>query len=303
MPFRRPSRSSYEDLFVTPGAADSSLSVTFLGVASLLFDDGDSSFMTDGFFSRPGVLRVASGRLTPDVRRIDAALARAAPSSVAGIIPVHTHYDHVLDTPTVAARTGAVLIGGTSAVNVARGHGLPDDQVRSVESGASLSVGAYDLSLRSTGHCPPDRYPGQIRSPIPRTAPTKAYRCGEAWSIHVTHRPTARTALVQGSAGYTAGSLVDWTADVVYLGVGQLGRRDPAYVEQYWTETVVAVGARRAVLIHWDNFFRPLDRPLRPFPHPADDFDVTLTSLRRLAVRDGVELCLPTLWSREDPWA
>ena len=35
----------------------------------------------------------------------------------------------------------------------------------------------------------------------------------------------------------------------------------------YWTETVRAVGARRVVLIHWDDFFRPLSKPLRALPY------------------------------------
>ena len=48
-------------------------------------------------------------------------------------------------------------------------------------------------------------------------------------------------------------------ADVAYLGVGQLGIQSDDYIETYWRETVRATGARRVVLIHWDDFFRPLD--------------------------------------------
>ena len=63
-----------------------------------------------------------------------------------------------------------------------------------------------------------------------------------------------------------------------------------------------ASGARRVVLTHWDDFFRPLDQPLRALPYAGDDLDETLRVLGRLADEQGVALHLPTLWRREDPW-
>ena len=57
------------------------------------------------------------------------------------------------------------------------------------------------------------------------------------------------------------------------------------------------------VLTHWDDFFRPLDRPLRALPYAGDDLHVTMSVLGRLADEDGVALHLPRLWEREDPWA
>jgi L-ascorbate metabolism protein UlaG (beta-lactamase superfamily) len=99
------------------------------------------------------------------------------------------------------------------------------------------------------------------------------------------------------------GALAGERADVVYLGVGQLGLRPHAEIEQYWSETVRAGGARRAVLIHWDDFFRPLDRPLRALPYAGDDLDETMRVLAPLASADGVDLAFPTVFSREDPWA
>jgi L-ascorbate metabolism protein UlaG (beta-lactamase superfamily) len=108
---------------------------------------------------------------------------------------------------------------------------------------------------------------------------------------------------VQGSAGFVPGALDGWTVDVAYLGVGQLGVRPTAYLRDYWQHTVRTVGARRVVLTHWDDFFRRLDQPLRALPYAGDDLDVTLRVLRDEADRDGVEVCLPTVWQPEDPWA
>ena len=129
-----------------------------------------------------------------------------------------------------------------------------------------------------------------------------AYKCGEAWSILVEHASGA-TALLQGSAGYVAGSLAGRRADVAYLGVGQLGVQSEDYIRTYWAETVAAVGAKRVVLTHWDDFFRPLDQELRALPYAGDDLDVTMRVLDELAAASGVSIHFPTVWRREDPWA
>jgi L-ascorbate metabolism protein UlaG (beta-lactamase superfamily) len=218
------------------------------------------------------------------------------------VLPVHSHYDHALDSAVVAERTGAVLVGGRSTANIGRGHGLPDDRIVVATPGEPITLGAFDVTLVESHHCPPDRYPGTITEPLRPPAKVGAYRCGEAWSILVAHR-SGSSALVQGSAGFVEGALAGRTADVAYLGVGQLGLQDEDYLTTYWRETVRTVGARRAVLTHWDDFFRPLDQPLRALPYAADDLDATMRVLTRLADEDGVTLSFPTVWRREDPWA
>lgn len=296
----RPDIGQYAGRFDVP-AAVGGLGVTFLGVSSLLFDDGQSAVLTDGFFSRPPLRRVALSKIAPDGKRIDAGLTRGGVDRLDAIVPVHTHFDHALDSAAIAARTGAVLVGGTSAAQLGRGGGLPEGQIAVARSPHSQTFGSFALTLIASAHCPPDRYPGTITAPITPPARAAAYRCGDVWSVLVEHS-SGRTALVQGSAGYVPGALDGRRADVSYLGVGQLGLLEDHYVSAYWQHTVRAVGARRAVLIHWDDFFRSLDEPLRALPFAADDLDATMRRLDRLAAADGVTLHFPTVWQREDPW-
>lgn len=297
----RPDLARYAGRFDLPEATGA-WGVTFLGVASLLIDDGETALMTDGFFSRPSLAKVALGRIAPDQARIDAALARAGVDRLAAVLPVHTHYDHAMDSAVVADRTGAVLVGGESTAYVGRGHGLPGDRIRVATPGEPMTFGAFTVTLVESHHCPPDRYPGEITAPVVPPVRTAAYRCGEAWSILLEHR-SGRSALLQGSAGYVEGSLAGRSADVAYLGVGQLGLQSEEYLRTYWAETVGTVGARTVVLTHWDDFFRPLDEPLRALPYLGDDLDVTMRVLDGLATASGVSVHLPTVWRREDPWA
>jgi L-ascorbate metabolism protein UlaG (beta-lactamase superfamily) len=299
----RPDIARHSERFDVPAAEpDSPLSVAWMGVATLLLDDGSSALMTDGFFSRPSLARVAAGSLAPSAARVDGCLAQAKVSRLEAVLPVHTHFDHVMDSALVADRTGARLVGGESAANVGRGHGLPEDRVVVAVSGEPIRLGAFDVILIESHHSPPDRFPGVIDAPLTPPVKVSAYRCGEAWSTLVHHRPSGRRLLIQGSAGFVKGTLDGQRAEVVYLGVGQLGVLPPSYLEEYWSETVRAVGARRVILIHWDDFFRPLSKPLRALPYAGDDLDVSIRILDELAARDGVALHMPTVWRREDPW-
>ena len=102
----RPSLTPYAGRFDVPAAVPGGLSVTFLGVSTLLLDDGASALMTDGFFSRPGLGRVALGTIAPDIDRIDACLHRAGVDRLEAVLPVHSHFDHVMDSAVVEQEGG-----------------------------------------------------------------------------------------------------------------------------------------------------------------------------------------------------
>ncbi len=300
----RPDIERYAHRFSVPAAESGTpLTVTWLGVSTLLLDDGVSTLMTDGYFSRPSLAQVALGKVAPSPARVDGCLARLKVTRLEAVVPVHTHIDHALDSALVADRTGARLVGGESSANVGRGYGLAADRFVVAVSGEPIRLGAFDVTLIKSRHSDPDRFPGEITAPVIPPVRASAYRCGESWSTLVHHRPSDRRLLIQGSAGFVKGALAGQRADVVYLGVGQLGLQSEPYFIDYWTETVRTVGARRVVLIHWDDFFRPLSKPLRALPYAGDDLDVSLRVLSKLASQDGIALDMPTVWRREDPWA
>lgn len=299
----RPDLAPYARFFDGPSATPQSpVTVTWAGVSTLLVDDGTSAVLTDGFFSRPTLPRVVLRKLAPSLPRIDGSLARLGVDRLEAVLPVHSHFDHAMDSAVVAERTGARLVGGSSTAQVGVGGGLSSDRIVTVTPGEAVTLGAYDVTLFESEHCPPDRFPGIITEPVVPPVKVAAYKCGEAWSTLVHHRPSDRRLLIVGSAGAVPGALTGQRAEVVYLGIGQLGLQSEQYFETYWAETVRAVGARRVVLIHWDDFFRPLHEPLRALPYVGDDLDVSMRILARLAEQDGVRLHLPTVWERADPW-
>lgn len=273
---------------------------TFMGVSTLLFTDGRSRVLTDGFFTRPGLLRLRSGRLAPDRRRISAALYRLAVTELDAVVVLHSHVDHALDSATVARTTGAWLVGSASTRQIARGEGFPAELFLPLRDGESLRFGDFTLEALPSVHSPGDRLPGVIDTPLRTPARLDDYKAGDCYSLFVEHQ--GRRLLVHASAGFIPGALDGQHAETVYLGIGTLGTLDQDYRDEYWRQVVETVGARRVVPIHWDNFARSLRRPLRPLPPPIDDVPTSLRWLRQRADATGVRVELPRLAVPASPW-
>ncbi|HWP66881.1 MAG TPA: MBL fold metallo-hydrolase [Candidatus Limnocylindria bacterium] len=267
------------------------VTVRFLGVSSLAISDGTTTLVTDGFVSRPGLLRTIAGRIAPDPATIDWALERAGLRRAAAVLTVHSHYDHAMDAPLVAERLGALLVGSESTANVARGVRFPEERIRIVTPGAPMPFGVFEVTLLESRHFPHGMAMGAITEPLVPPARATAYREGGSYSILVAH--PLGTLLVQGSAGWKEGALAGRRAEVVFLGVGALGTKDDAYTERYLREVVDAVGARLVVPIHWDDFTRPLGEPLVPMPRLLDDAGLTMERLARHLTPRGVRIALP----------
>ena len=261
----------YADRWMRPAASTPGvLRVTFLGVSTLLIDDGETAILTDGFFSRPDKKSALLGTVAPNVAVIAKSLQRAGITRLDGVFVGHSHYDHSMDAPEVAKRTGALVIGSQSTANVARGWGLPADRIRVVADGESLNLGRFRVTMIRSRHVPTLMTGGTIDEPLVPPVRLHKYAEGGSYSMLIEHG--AKSLLVHGSAGFVDGALRGRRADVVFLGIGLLGKKDAGYQQAYWNEVVRSVGAKRVVPIHWDDFFLPLDQPLVPLPAPFDGF-------------------------------
>jgi L-ascorbate metabolism protein UlaG (beta-lactamase superfamily) len=244
------------------------VTVRFSGTATLLFSDGETAWMTDGWFTRPGPLETVLGKIEPDLDAISFGLEKMAVDSLAAVIPLHSHYDHAMDTPEVALRTGAMVIGSEATANIARGWGFPEDRIRVVRDGEMARIGAFQVTFLESRHFQfPD--PAMVETlltdnqiPAPLVPPVSAfdYKLGKAYVLYVTH--PKGSFLVVGSAGFVPGQLAGLDVDAIFLGTGGIGSQTAGYREQYWTETVGRVSPERIIPIHWDSLTGPLDGPM-----------------------------------------
>nr|EMP10239.2 metallo-beta-lactamase [Gordonia sp. NB41Y] len=299
---RAPSLAPWRHLESPPAAAGSAggVQVRFLGVSTLLLTDGTSTILTDGFFTRPGLVRVRAGRVRPDRTVIRAALDRFGIGTVDAVFVVHSHYDHALDSADVAEMTGARLLGSASMRNIARGHGFPDDRFDLVALGEPRRIGAFTLTALPAEHSPGDLAPGSIDAPMSPGAKATDYRTGDCYTLHIEHH--GRELMIHASANMRAGAITGRHAETVYLGIGVLGKQTLGLRDAYWQTFVTDTGARTVIPIHWDNFTRGLDRPLTPLPEFFDDFTTSMEFLTSRADGEGVRLELPVLGRVTDPF-
>ena len=117
------------ELEPTTEIPEGAVTVRYAGTATLLFSDGVTHWMTDGWFSRPGPLTTLFGRIEPDLANIHWGLEAMAVDRLAAVIPLHSHYDHAMDSPEVARRTGATVYGSEATANICRGWELPEAQI------------------------------------------------------------------------------------------------------------------------------------------------------------------------------
>jgi L-ascorbate metabolism protein UlaG (beta-lactamase superfamily) len=268
--------------------------VTFLGVATLLIDDGETKLMTDGFFTRPAKAATFLGKIAPNRELIAATLRRAGVDKLAAVITVHSHYDHAMDTPEVARLTGAVVIGSPSTANIARGWQLPEAQIRVVEPNLPMHFGAFTVTLVPSRHFPHGMAMGEIEGPLVPPVRATDYREGGSYSVFIEH--PLGSLLIQGSAGWVDGALTGRHADVVLLGIGALGSKDASYRETYYREVVDAVGPQCVIPIHWDDFTLPLDQPLQAMPNLLDDVEASMRFLIDQTTRRHVGFGLLPVW-------
>ena len=274
------------------------VTVTWLGITTLLFDDGETQILVDGTFSRPGLLDfVSQRRIYSDAASINAALAEFRINRLAAIIPVHSHFDHAMDLGFVANRTRAVVLGSESTANIARGADVPVSQYQILADGETRQFGQFQVKLIESRHAPIGAddgppFPGTIDEPLVQPARIRHWREGGAWSVLIDH--PKGTALVQGSGGFLKGALADEAADVVMLGVAGLASLGPRYVGEYWRETVVATGATRVFPVHYEDFTQPFGEVLL-FPDIVDDVPKTAKWLDELAADRRHPVSLSTL--------
>ncbi|HEX5786766.1 MAG TPA: MBL fold metallo-hydrolase [Woeseiaceae bacterium] len=274
------------------------VTVTWFGVTTLLFDDGETQILIDGFISRPSLARIVTRRpVTSDIARINWFLNEYDVRRVAAIVSTHSHFDHAMDVGALARRTSAAVLGSASTAAIALGAGVPDDQVVVAEAGREYQFGRFTVRLVPGVHAPIGwrgsvPLAGTVDEPLAPPAPVTAFREGGSYSVYVSH--PAGSALVQASAGIVAGALDEFAVDTVFLGVGMLESLGRDYMERYWQATVTATGADTVIPVHFDDYTQPFGTT-RLAPKVLDDFAVTTRLLKQIRQRwDGdTRICLP----------
>jgi L-ascorbate metabolism protein UlaG (beta-lactamase superfamily) len=274
---------------------DGAVTVTFLGTTTLLFDDGETQVLIDGFFSRPSLLTVARGKIETDTKVADAAMKRAGIDRLKAVFVAHSHYDHALDVAYVARKTKAKLYGSASTLNVGRGGEVGEEQLALFEPKKEVTVGRFTVVVLESKHTPAlkgvnDDLGEVIDKPLKQPAAARDYKEGGSFDFLVKHGKLV--ALVKPSTNHVVGALDEVRADVLFLGTATLGVQSDEFRKTYYEQTVSKVRPKLVIPIHWDNFFTPLDDRLDAPARPLDDlptaFDFLIDRLKADKIKFGI---------------
>lgn len=279
----------YEHWFTedSDNPANGSVKVTFLGVTSLLLDDGVTQILTDGFFSRHGLWKVIASQMHTDRKKVDNAISKYKINRVKAIFVSHSHYDHAFDVAYVTQRTGAVLFGSPSTLNIARGGGLGEEQMATLEPGREVHIGAFSITAIPARHSPPSFFNKNIGHTIdrPLNQPARVFKYVEGGSYDFLIKHAGKSIYIIPSANYVEGMRDKYKADVVFLSIGNIAHQSIAFKNALWENSIEKLKPGLVIPIHWDNFFTPLTSSLEMFSPIIDNtgksFDFMIEKSRK----------------------
>jgi L-ascorbate metabolism protein UlaG (beta-lactamase superfamily) len=234
--------------------------ITWMGTAGLYVTDGETGFFIDPFVSRYSLMKVLCGfSLPPKTDIIEDWINRTGGHQAEAVIVTHSHYDHAMDAPFFARKTGALLAGSGSTAWIGLGAGLPEKQIKVVRPGDRLNLGKFEIVFIESRHSKVllgrVPWPGEIIEPLTPPAAASTYRLGQVFSLFVTHPNGSFVHL--GSAGYREGMFKGLTAHTIFLCIA--GRED---TRELLRCTALALKAKQIIPIHFDDFFRPVDEQM-----------------------------------------
>jgi len=249
------------------------LQLTHLGAAGWEITDGTTVVLLDPYLSRlrytgrfggwstpplAGDTRRAFGpddALEPDVAAIDAHVTRAD-----FILHSHSHFNHTLDMPHIAGKTGATVIGTESTINLARAGGVPEAQLFGVHGGEDYELGPLSVKVIPSLHSALDGKHYFDAGTIPRDfrGPRRMSTDVEGGTLAYLLRFGGRQILWFGSMNYIEREVQGLRPDVAMIAAA----RQRLEIHDYTGRLLRALGRPPIVFAtHWDEQSFPYGAP------------------------------------------
>ncbi|MEU6563762.1 MBL fold metallo-hydrolase [Nocardia nova] len=234
------------------------LELEWLGTAGYRMTFQGRTLLIDPFLSRVPLSAIVRRRTAlPDPAVLDRYLPDLG--EVSGIVVGHGHWDHALDAPEIARRTGCAVYGSVSVRNLMALHGLGEQGVVA-EPYRRYELGPFTVTFVPSVH---SKIPFGVRIPSPGDTGCEslaglaplAYGCGQTWGIHI--EVDGFEIYHQGSADLIDDAIRHRDVDLFLAGVA--GR---SVTPDYWRRVLTGLRPATVVPMHYDDFLRPLDAPM-----------------------------------------
>jgi L-ascorbate metabolism protein UlaG (beta-lactamase superfamily) len=262
-----------------PTARRPVVTLTHLGAAGWEISDGERVILLDPYLSRLRITGQFGTYTTPslpgDTRRVfgpeddlvsDTAAVDQHVTRADFILHSHSHFNHTIDMPHIAKKTGATVIGTESTINLARSGGVPESQLLPVHGGEDWRFDGFSVKVIPSLHSALNgkRFfdsrvvPRDFRGP--RRLPTDV----EGGTLAYLLRLARYQILWFGSMNYIEREVVGLRPDVAMIAAA----RQRLEIYDYTGRLMRALGRPRVVFAtHWDEqsfpFGAPQDERLR----------------------------------------
>lgn len=274
----------YQPEQTTQNTKTKQLHVKFFGVSTLLFDDGQTQILIDGFFSRPSLSQTLFKPVHSDPKLIAKIIQDNDLKRLNAVFTSHSHYDHALDIAELGKQLSQIkIVGSESSLNIARGGKVPEAQLKLIQPMQSMQFGEFKVTAIPSQHTPPTAVNNDlgevISHPLPQPARFSEFKEGHSFDYLIEHQ--GYKILVKASTGIIPNQLKGIHVDTLFLGIAQLSRQTPEYQQQYLAQTIDMVKPKVVIPIHWDNFWEPLplQQPLEFLPYIADNTKKSMQTL------------------------
>lgn len=264
------------------------LTYRWLGVAGLELMCNGYRLLIDPHVTRPPKRQVAVGARV----RTNAALVARHAGQADAVLISHPHYDHLLDVPEVLRITGACGYGSHNSCRLLALSGIPAEQIRQIGPGDHLMLGPFEVEVYPARH---------TRIPMARwlngSLPRRLRRSGDP-AVGGSRAVRLRLSDFRMDACY---SFFIHAAGMTLLVGNYPVAADVLFIAPYnpgvdLTGILKAIQPREVVPIHWDDFFRPLDQPIRPILMTrAQSLGGRFSPVQRLDLQAFVEKVQQTL--------
>lgn len=245
------------------------LRLTHLGAAGWQITDGAIVVVLDPFFSRirfsdrpfgpaasavPGDQRPVFG--PDDVPVSDTATIDAHLGRVDFVLVSHSHFNHCMDVPHIARKTGAIVIGTESTTNLARAGGVPDAQRLTVRGGEDFEFGALSVKVIPSLHSALNGKQYFQSAVVPRdvAAPPRLRDYVEGGTLAYLVRLGGHRVLAFGSMNYIEREVAGLRPTVVLVAAA----RPRLEIHDYTGRLLKSLGRPPVVIAtHWDVQSRP----------------------------------------------
>jgi hypothetical protein len=251
-----------------------SLTFRWLGVAGVELNADGQPLVLDPFVSRPSITQM----LRPLVANKE--LAATTLPRCNYVLVTHAHYDHLMDVAEVLQNTGASAYGSGNTCQLLHTLGTAASQVHEVGVGDRLSLGPYEVEVVRGQHSPIPFgwiFNGRLRPGLQPPLYAWDYRMDKCLGYGIS---------VQGTRLLIC-AVEPQAAHVLFAGA-----QEP---KEYYLRLFEGSTPTTFIPIHWDNFTRRLDKPLRRFARPGRMSVQQLASLAEVTV-PKLQVIIPELF-------